>query len=66
MIDAGINNGDTAIIKRTSSKIVVRLPVLVDDQEALKKDKKKGKTIALEPANKNYETKIYARWVKSR
>ncbi len=62
MIDAGINNGDTVIIKRTSSADSGEIAVvLVDDQEAtLKRIRKKGKTIALEPANKNYETKIYA------
>ena len=35
--------------------------VLIDNQEAtLKIIRKKGKTIALEAANKNYDTKIYA------
>ena len=62
MIDAGINDGDTVIVKRCTSvdngEIAV---VLIDDQEAtLKKIRKKGKTIALEAANKNYGTKIYA------
>jgi|TARA_B100000700_G_scaffold282567_1_gene334208 repressor LexA len=62
MIDAGINDGDTVIIKKTSNadngEIAV---VLIDDQEAtLKKIRKKGKTIALEAANKSYDTKIYA------
>ena len=62
MIEAGINNGDTVIIKRASNaengEIAV---VLIDGQEAtLKKIRKKGNTIALESANKNYDTKIYA------
>jgi repressor LexA len=62
MIDAGINNGDTVIVKKTtnieSGQIAV---VLIDDQEAtLKRIRKKGNTIALEAANKNYGTKIYA------
>ncbi len=62
MIEAGINNGDTVIIKKTSTadngEIAV---VLIDDEEAtLKRIRKKGKTIALEAANKNYGTKIYA------
>ena len=62
MIEAGINDGDTVIIKKTSNadngQIVV---VLIDDQEAtLKRIRKKGNTIALEAANKNYDTKIYA------
>ena len=62
MIEAGINDGDTVIIKKTSLadnwEIAV---VLIDDEEAtLKRIRKKGKTIALEAANKNYGTKIYA------
>ena len=61
MIEAGINEGDTVIIKRTDTadngKIVV---ALIDDHEAmLKRIRKKGKVIALESANKNYETKIF-------
>ena len=61
MIEAGINEGDTVIIKRTATadngKIVV---ALIDDHEAmLKRIRKKGKVIALESANKNYETKIF-------
>jgi repressor LexA len=62
MIEAGINNGDTVIVKKTnnvdSGQIAV---VLIDDQEAtLKRIRKKGNTIALEAANKDYGTKIYA------
>ena len=61
MIEAGINDGDTVIIKKTDSadngKIVV---ALIDDHEAmLKRIRRKGKTVALESANKNYETKIF-------
>ena len=61
MIEAGINEGDTVIIKKTSSadngKIV---GALIDDHEAmLKRIRKKGKIVALESANKNYETKIF-------
>tara|TARA_A100001388_G_scaffold140782_1_gene104386 strand:+ start:167 stop:841 length:675 start_codon:yes stop_codon:yes gene_type:complete len=61
MIEAGINEGDTVIIKRTDTadngKIVV---ALIDEHEAmLKRIRKKGKVIALESANKNYETKIF-------
>ena len=61
MIDAGINDGDTVIVKKTSTadngKIVV---ALIDDQEAmLKRIRRKGKTVALESANRNYETKIF-------
>ena len=61
MIDAGINDGDTVIIKKSDTadngKIVV---ALIDDQEAmLKRIRRKGKTVALESANRNYETKIF-------
>jgi len=61
MIEAGINDGDTVIVKKTETadngKIVV---ALIDDHEAmLKRIRRKGKTVALESANKNYETKIF-------
>jgi len=61
MIEAGINEGDTVIVKKADAadngKIVV---ALIDDNEAmLKRIRRKGKTVALESANKNYETKIF-------
>jgi len=61
MIEAGISEGDTVIVKKTDTadngKIVV---ALIDDHEAmLKRIRRKGKTIALESANRNYETKIF-------
>jgi len=61
MMEAGINEGDTVIVKRTdvadNGKIVV---ALIDNHEAmLKRIRRKGKSIALESANKNYETKIF-------
>lgn len=61
MIEAGILDGDTVVIRECSSAdngtIVV---ALVDDQEAtLKRLRRKGASIALEPANKAYETKIF-------
>jgi len=61
MIEAGINDGDTVIVKKTNiadnGQIVV---ALIDDHEAmLKRIRKKGKTVALESANKRYETKIF-------
>jgi repressor LexA len=61
MIEAGIFEGDTVIIKRTDTadngKIVV---ALIDGHEAmLKRIRKKGKVVALESANRNYETKIF-------
>ncbi|OJF91040.1 transcriptional repressor LexA [Pararhizobium antarcticum] len=61
MIEAGILDGDTVIIKNTSSanpgEIVV---ALVDDEEAtLKRFRRKGASIALEAANPAYETRIF-------
>ena len=62
MIEAGIADGDTVIVKKTSNVDSGQIAVvLIDDQEAtLKRVRKKGKTIALEAANRNYGTKIYA------
>jgi len=61
MIEAGILNGDLVVIKRVdtanSGEIVV---ALVEGEEAtLKRLRKKGGSIALEPANRNYETRIF-------
>ncbi len=61
MTDAGILDGDIAIIERASTaengEIVV---ALIDDHEAtLKRLRKKGASIALEPANQAYETRIF-------
>ena len=61
MIEAGIKDGDTIVVKKTNiannGQIVV---ALIDDHEAmLKRIRKKGKVIALESANKRYETKIF-------
>ncbi len=60
MINAGILDGDLAIIKQCDTAengaIVV---ALVDGQEAtLKRLRRKGASIALEPANPNYKTRI--------
>lgn len=61
MIEAGILDGDTVIIKRTETAengtIVV---ALVDDGEVtLKRLRRRGDSIALEPANKEFETRIF-------
>jgi repressor LexA len=61
MIDAGILDGDTVIIQRCEAAengaIVV---ALVDDNEVtLKRLRRRGASIALEPANKAYETRIF-------
>jgi repressor LexA len=61
MIDAGILDGDTVLIERCETaengSIVV---ALVDNSEAtLKRLRRRGASIALEPANKAYETRIF-------
>lgn len=61
MVDAGIQDGDTVIIHRSETAengaIVV---ALVDENEVtLKRLRRKGASIALEPANKAYETRIF-------
>ena len=61
MIDAGIHDGDTVIIRRSDTadngSIVV---ALVEDTEVtLKRLRRKGAAIALESANTEYETRIF-------
>jgi len=61
MIDAGILDGDIAIIRRgdaaENNTIVV---ALIDEDEAtLKRLRRKGASIALEAANSAYETRIF-------
>ncbi|MEE2704860.1 MAG: transcriptional repressor LexA [Pseudomonadota bacterium] len=61
MIEEGILDGDNVIIRQTNhaenGSIIV---ALIDDKEAtLKRIRKKGDTIALEPANASHETQIY-------
>lgn len=61
MIEAGILDGDTVVIRRCETAEAGTIVVaLVDDQEAtLKRLRRKGASIALEPANKKYETRIF-------
>jgi repressor LexA len=61
MIEAGILDGDTVIIQRSdtaeSGAVVV---ALIDNEEVtLKRLRRRGASIALEPANKSYETRIF-------
>jgi repressor LexA len=60
MIDAGILDGDTALIKKTDAADTGDIVVaLIDDEEAtLKRFRRKGASIALEPANTAYEVRI--------
>ena len=61
MIDAGIFDGDTVLIRKgdtaNNGEIIV---ALIDDEEAtLKRLRKKGESVALEAANPAYETRIF-------
>jgi repressor LexA len=61
MIEAGIFDGDTVIIRRDETaengQIVV---ALVDESEVtLKRLRRRGNSIALEPANQRHETRIF-------
>lgn len=61
MMEAGILDGDTVVIRRgdtaENGAIVV---ALVDEQEVtLKRLRRRGNSVALEPANRAYETRIF-------
>jgi len=61
MVEAGILDGDTVVIRESKTadngQIVV---ALVDENEVtLKRFRRRGNSIALEPANANYETRIF-------
>lgn len=62
MVEAGILDGDTVIIRRTDTVENGEIAVaLVDGCEVtLKKIRRKGNAIALEPCNKDYETRIFS------
>lgn len=61
MIDEGIFNGDTVIIKKTSTANSGQIVVaLIDNNEVtLKKFRSNKNSIALEPANSNFKTRIF-------
>ncbi|GBR47529.1 transcriptional repressor LexA [Neokomagataea thailandica] len=62
MIDAGIHDGDTAIIQECQSVENGQIAVaLVDNQEVtLKTFRRYGRSVALEPANSTYEVQIFS------
>ena len=61
MIEAGILDGDMALIKRTEAADTGDIVVaLIDDEEAtLKRFRRRGASIALKPANTAYEVRIF-------
>ena len=60
MIDAGILDGDMALLRRTDAADTGDIVVaLIDEEEAtLKRFRRRGASIALEPANTSYEVRI--------
>jgi repressor LexA len=60
MVDAGILDGDVALILRNETADTGDIVVaLIDDEEAtLKRFRRRGASIALEPANTAYEVRI--------
>ncbi len=60
MVDAGILDGDMALIQRNETADTGDIVVaLIDDEEAtLKRFRRRGASIALEPANTAYEVRI--------
>ena len=61
MIDAGILDGDTVIIQRcdTADNGTVVVALVDNEEVTLKRLRRRGNSIALEPANKAYETRIF-------
>ncbi|HEY7747968.1 MAG TPA: transcriptional repressor LexA [Aestuariivirgaceae bacterium] len=61
MIDAGILDGDTVVLRRSDTAQTGEIVVaLIDEEEAtLKRLRRKGDSIALEAANSAYETRIF-------
>jgi repressor LexA len=60
MVDAGILDGDMALIQRNETAETGDIVVaLIDEEEAtLKRFRRRGASIALEPANASYEVRI--------
>jgi repressor LexA len=60
MIDAGILDGDTVLIRKTENADTGDVVVaLIDEEEAtLKRFRRRGASIALEPANSSHEVRI--------
>jgi repressor LexA len=61
MVDAGIFDGDTVVVQRCDTAETGSIVVaLIDDEEVtLKRLRQKGHSVALEPANPVYETRIF-------
>ena len=62
MIDAGISDGDFAIIKKqsTANNGDIAVALTNENEATLKRFRKRGDTIALEAANEAFKTRIYS------
>ncbi|MDP6352356.1 MAG: transcriptional repressor LexA [Alphaproteobacteria bacterium] len=61
MIEAGILDGDVVLVERceTAENGTVVVALVDEEEVTLKRLRRKGDSIALEPANKEYETRIF-------
>ena len=61
MVEAGILDGDTVVIQRceTADNGTIVVALVEEHEVTLKRLRRKGHTIALEPANAAYETRIF-------
>ncbi|MDX1483139.1 MAG: transcriptional repressor LexA [Alphaproteobacteria bacterium] len=61
MVEAGILDGDIAIIRegQTADNGTIVVALVDDNEVTLKRLRRKGQSVALEPANAAYETRIF-------
>ncbi len=61
MVNAGIVNGDTVLVQRcdTAENGTIVVALVNNNEVTLKRLRRRGDSIALEPANKSYETRIF-------
>ncbi|AZB56189.1 LexA repressor [Cereibacter sphaeroides] len=61
MIAAGINDGDIVVIReqQTADNGDIVVALVADHEATLKRYRRRGGMIALEPANDSYETQVY-------
>jgi repressor LexA len=61
MIDEGIHDGDTVIIRHsdTAENGAIVVAIIDNEEVTLKRLRRKGNSVALEAANKDFETRIF-------
>jgi repressor LexA len=60
-VDAGICDGDTVLIQKcdTAENGAIVVALIDGNEVTLKRLRRRGNSVALEPANKAYETRIF-------